>query len=85
MLQDYSSHQYFFNSKACRSQTNIGDAPRSSAETRQFTQDYNNEENNDSSIVMTEKLWLVTSVLALVLGILVGILSMLIRRNICKG
>ena len=35
--------------------------------------------------IMTEQLWIISSVLALVLGILLGILGMLIRHNLTKG
>ena len=36
-------------------------------------------------LIMTEQLWIISSVLALVLGILLGILAMLIRHNLTKG
>ena len=36
-------------------------------------------------LIMTEQLWIISSVLALVLGILLGILGMLIRHNLTKG
>ena len=36
-------------------------------------------------LIMTEQLWIISSVLALVLGFLLGILGMLIRHNLTKG
>ena len=36
-------------------------------------------------LIMTEQLWIISSVLALVLGILLGILGMFIRHNLTKG
>ena len=56
-------------------------------EQQQQQQDSKKEDKKTEGtfLIMTEQLWIISSVLALVLGFLLGILGMLIRHNLTKG